>query len=108
MSEDRDEAGQFAPSAEGLAGRAAEEAAAGFVPMPGRSAPEGEEFETVRDAADALSVRVADHAPKGARQHRATEIRDVIAVQHKRLIRAEAVADLGNRNGDRGTSQDWR
>jgi len=61
MSEDRDEAtGQFTPSTDGLFGREAEEAAAGFRPMPlkaGPVEPEGGEELSARDAADELNAK---------------------------------------------------
>lgn len=53
----RDESsGQFAPSTEGLFGREAELAQAGYKPMPEAPKPEEEEFASPRDAADDLSA----------------------------------------------------
>lgn len=58
MSENRDEAtGQFAASEEPLFGLAAEEAEAGYKPMPTGEAAEPEEFANAREAADALAVQ---------------------------------------------------
>ncbi|UPJ31011.1 hypothetical protein [Bradyrhizobium sp. CW1] len=58
MSEDRNDAGQFTPSTDGLYGREAEEAAAGFKAMPVTTAPEpsGDDELSTREAADALSA----------------------------------------------------
>jgi len=64
MSDERNEAGQFTPSTDGLYGREAEEAAAGFKPMPERLTPEPEETEiSTREAAEKLSASRAEAGP---------------------------------------------
>jgi hypothetical protein len=61
----RDETtGQFTPNTDGLFGREAEEAAAGYKPMPAPRDPEWKGFESAEDAADALSAsRNEDQTP---------------------------------------------
>jgi hypothetical protein len=65
MSDERNEAGQFTPSTDGLFGREAEEAAAGFKPMPEslNPKPEATDLANPREAAEELNASRAAAEP---------------------------------------------